>query len=102
MLEYGQRGGSHEYDDTSNHPFHDLNIRVTQSNVDETLGHITCHYGRGGLMAFAEMAIVQPEQDALAWQPNSLYADKTAYLPSVTRFRHWHCKRGTRREHSVR
>ena len=44
VLEYGQRGGSHEYaDDTSNHPFRmDPNYQESHKVMpDETLGHIT-------------------------------------------------------------
>ena len=90
VLEYGQRGGSHEYaDDTSNHPFRmDPNYQESHKVMpDETLGHIMqAYYGGSGLnMAFVEMAIVQFNKHAFVrGNPNFLYADKTLHLPSVS------------------
>ena len=90
VLEYGQRGGSHEYaDDTSNHPFRmDPNYQESHKVMpDETLGHIMqAYYGGSGLnMAFVEMAIVQLNKHAFVrGNPNFLYADKTLHLPSVS------------------
>ena len=89
VLEYGQRGASHEYaDDTSNHPFRmDPNYQETHKVMpDETLGHIMqAYYGGSGLnMTFVEMAIVQFNKHAFVrGNPNFLYADKTLHLPSV-------------------
>ena len=89
VLEYGQRGGSHEYaDDTSNHPFRmDPNYQESHKVMpDETLGHIMqAYYGGSGLnMTFVEMAIVQFNKHAFVrGNPNFLYADKTLHLPSV-------------------
>ena len=90
VLEYGQRGGSHEYaDDTSNHPFRmDPNYQESHKVMpDETLGHIMqAYYGGSGLnMAFVEMAIVQFNKHAFVrGNPNFLYADRTLHLPSVS------------------
>ena len=89
VLEYGQRGGSHEYaDDTSNHPFRmDPNHQVSHKVMpDETLGHIMqAYYGGSGLnMTFVEMAIVQFNKHAFVrGNPNFLYADKLLHLPSL-------------------
>ena len=89
VLEYGQRGGGHEYgDDTSTHPFRvDLNYQQSHKVMpDETLGHIMqAYYGGSGLnMTFVQLAIVQFNQHAFVrGNPNFLYADKTLHLPSV-------------------
>ena len=89
VLEYGQRGGGHEYaDETSNHPFRvDPNYQESHKVMpDETLGHIMqAYYGGSGLnMTFVEMAIVQFNTHAFVrGNPNFLYADKTLHLPSV-------------------
>ena len=89
VLEYGQRGGGHEYgDDTSTHPFRmDPNYQQSHKVMpDETLGHILqAYYGGSGLnMKFVEMAIVQFNKHAFVrGNPNFLYADKTLHLPSV-------------------
>ena len=89
VLEYGQRGGGHEYgDDTSTHPFRvDLNYQQSHKVMpDETLGHIMqAYYGGSGLnMTFVELAIVQFNKQAFVrGNPNFLYADKTLHLPSV-------------------
>ena len=89
VLEYGQRGGGHEYaDETSNHPFRvDPNYQESHKVIpDETLGHIMqAYYGGSGLnMKFVEMAIVQFNTHAFVrGNPNFLYADKTLHLPSV-------------------
>ena len=89
VLEYGQRGGSHEYaDDTSNHPFRvDPNYQQSHKVMpDETLGHIMqAYYGGSGLnMTFVEMAIVQFNKHAFVrGNPNFLYADKLLHLPSL-------------------
>ena len=89
VLEYGQRGGGHEYaDETSNHPFRvDPNHQESHTVMpDETLGHIMqAYYGGSGLnMTFVEMAIVQFNKHAFVrGNPNFLYADKTLHLPSV-------------------
>ena len=89
VLEYGQRGGGHEYaDETSNHPFRvDPNYQDSHKVMpDETLGHIMqAYYGGSGLnMTFVEMAIVQFNTHAFVrGNPNFLYADKTLHLPSV-------------------
>ena len=89
VLEYGQRGASHESaDDTSNHPFRmDPNYQESHKVMpDETLGHIMqAYYGGSGLnMTFVEMAIVQFNKHAFVrGNPNFLYADKTLHLPSV-------------------
>ena len=89
VLEYGQRGGSHEFaDETSNHPFRiDPNYQESHKVMpDETLGHIMqAYYGGSGLnMAFVEMAIVQFNKHAFVrGNPNFLYADKTLHLPSI-------------------
>ena len=89
VLEYGQRGGSHEYgDDASTHPFR-MDPNYSQSHkvmADETLGHIMqAYYGGSGLnMTFVELAIVQFNRHAFVRaNPNFLYADKTLHLPSV-------------------
>ena len=89
VLEYGQRGGSHEYgDDASIHPFRmDPNYQQSHKVMpDETLGHIMqAYYGGSGLnMTFVELAIVQFNKHAFVrGNPNFLYADKTLHLPSV-------------------
>ena len=89
VLEYGQRGGGHEYaDETSNHPFRvDPNYQESHKVMsDETLSHIMqAYYGGSGLnMTFVEMAIVQFNTHAFVrGNPNFLYADKTLHLPSV-------------------
>ena len=89
VLEYGQRGGGHEYgDDTSTHPFRmDPNYQQSHKVMpDETLGHIIqAYYGGSGLnMTFVQLAIVQFNQHAFVrGNPNFLYADKTLHLPSV-------------------
>ena len=89
VLEYGQRGGGHEYgDDTSTHPFRvDLNYQQSHKVMpDETLGHIMqAYYGGSGLnMTFVQLAIVQFNKHAFVrGNPNFLYADKTLHLPSV-------------------
>ena len=89
VLEYGQRGGSHEYaDDTSNHPFRmDPNYHDSHKVMpDETLGHIMqAYYGGSGLnMTFVQLAIVQFNRHAFVrGNPNFLYADKKLHLPSV-------------------
>ena len=89
VLEYGQRGGSHEYgDDASTHPFRmDPNYQQSHKVMpDETLGHIMKdYYGGSGLnMTFVELAIVQFNKHAFVrGNPNFLYADKTLHLPSV-------------------
>ena len=89
VLEYGQRGASHEYaDDSGNHPFRmDTNYQESHKVMpDETLGHIMqAYYGGSGLnMKFVEMAIVQFNKHAFVrGNPNFLYADKTLHLPSV-------------------
>jgi len=89
VLEYGQRGGGHEYgDDTSTHPFRmDPNYQQSHKVMpDETLGHIMqAYYGGSGLnMTFVQLAIVQFNQHAFVrGNPNFLYADKTLHLPSV-------------------
>ena len=89
VLEYGQRGGSHEHgDDTSTHPFRmDPNYQQSHKVMpDETLGHIMqAYYGGSGLnMTFVELAIVQFNKHAFVrGNPNFLYADKTLHLPSV-------------------
>ena len=89
VMEYGPRGGGHEYaDETSNHPFRvDPNYQESHEVMpDETLGHIMqAYYGGSGLnMTFVEMAIVQFNTHAFVrGNPNFLYADKTLHLPSV-------------------
>ena len=89
VLEYGQRGGSHEYaDDTSNHPFRmDPNYQDSHKVMpDETLGHIMqAYYGGSGLnMTFVEMAIVQFNKHAFVrGNPHFMYADKKLHLPSI-------------------
>ena len=89
VLEYGQRGGIHEYgDDASTHPFRmDPNYQQSHKVMpDETLGHIMqAYYGGSGLnMKFVELAIVQFNIHAFVrGNPNFLYADKTLHLPSV-------------------
>ena len=89
VLEYGQRGATHEYaDKSSNHPFRmDPNYQESHKVMpDETLGHIMqAYYGGSGLnMTFVEMAIVQFNEHAFVrGNPNFLYADKTLHLPSV-------------------
>ena len=89
VLEYGQRGGSHEHgDDTSTHPFRmDPNYQQSHKVMpDETLGHIMqAYYGGSGLnMTFVQLAIVQFNQHAFVrGNANFLYADKTLHLPSV-------------------
>ena len=89
VLEYGQRGGSHEdADETSNHPFRiDPNFQESHKVMpDETLGHIMqAYYGGSGLnMTFVELAIIQFNKHAFVrGNPHFLYADKTLHLPSV-------------------
>ena len=89
VLEYGQRGGSHEYsDETSNHPFRlDPNHQKSHKVMpDETLGHIMqAYYGGSGLnMKFVEMAIVQFNKHAFVrGNPHFMYADKKLHLPSI-------------------
>ena len=89
VLEYGQRGGSHEYgDDASTHPFRmDPNYQQSHKVMpDETLGHIMqAYYGGSGLnMTFVELAIVQFNKHAFVrGNPNFLYADKQLHLPSL-------------------
>lgn len=89
VLEYGQHGSSHEYDDdTSSHPVRmDPNFQQSHKVMpDETLGHIMqAYYGGSGLnMTFVELAIVQFNKHAFVRSnPNFLYADKTLHLPSV-------------------
>ena len=89
VLEYSQRGGSHEYgDDASTHPFRmDPNYQQSHKVMpDETLGHIMqAYYGGSGLnMTFVELAIVQFNKHAFVrGNPNFLDADETLHLPSV-------------------
>ena len=89
VLEYGQRGSSHEYgNDFSTHPFRmDLDYQQSHKVMpDETLGHIMqAYYGGSGLnMKFVEMAIVQFNKHAFVrGNPHFLYADKTLHLPSI-------------------
>ena len=93
VLEYGQRGGGHEYaDETSNHPFRmDPNYQESHKVMpDETLGHIMqAYYGGSGLnMTFVEMAIVQFNTHAFVrGNPNYLFADKVLHLPSLNEIR---------------